>query len=96
MIQNAFSFNKQMVRSGSNDIAGHVPVQLCHKIWSHEYINIALLLKGSVELQDIFISSIVHVSGEGYFETPSLASLKDVIPNIQKWTDAFLIFTSVY
>ena len=96
IIQNSFSFNKQMVRLGSDDIAGHVPVQLCNKIWSHEYINISLLLKGSVELQDIFDSGIVRVSGRGYLETRSLASSKDVVPNIEKWTDAFLIFTSVY
>lgn len=96
VIQNAFSFNKQMVRLGSDDIAGHVPVQLCQKIWSHEYINISLLLKGSVELQDIFNSGIVRVSGKGYLETRALASSKDVVPNIEKWTDAFLIYTSVY
>ena len=96
VIQNAFSFNKQMVRLGSDDIAGQVPVQLCHKGWLHEYINIALLLKGSVELQDIFNSGIERVFGEGYLETLSLAKLTDFIPNIQKWRDAFLIFTSVY
>ena len=73
-----------MVHLGSDDIAGDVPVQLCHKIWWHEYINIALLLKGSVELQDIFNSGIVPVSGKGYLETRSLASSKDVVPNKEK------------
>ena len=32
LFQSVFSFCKEMVHLGSDDISGHVPVQLCQKI----------------------------------------------------------------
>ena len=92
----SISFAENRVRLGSDDIASHVPEQLCKKIWAHEYINLALLLKGSVELQDLFSTGVVHLTGKGQLEARPLVNTKDKVPNIEKWTDAFLIFASIY
>ena len=92
----SISFAENRVRLGSDDIASHVPEQLCKKIWAHEYINLALLLKGSVELQDLFSTGVVHLTGKGQLEARPQVNTKDKVPNIEKWTDAFLIFASIY
>lgn len=90
------SFSENRVRLGAEDISSHVPTQLCKKIWAHEYINISLLLKGSVELQDLFSSGVVHLTGKGHLEARPVVNTKDKVPSIEKWTDAFLIFASIY
>ena len=74
----------------------HVPAQLCQKIWANEYINLALLLKNKVELQDLFSSGVLHLTGGGRLETRPESTAKDTVSNIEKWTDAFLIFSSIY
>ena len=48
----SFTFGEETLSLGVEDMS-HVPSQLCQKIWFHQYVNIALLLKGNVELQDI-------------------------------------------
>ena len=90
------SFSENRVRLGAEDISSHVPTQLCKKIWAHEYINISLLLKGSVELQDLFSSGVVHLTGKGHLEARPVVNTKDKVTSIEKWTDAFLIFASIY
>ena len=90
-----FQFEEDSLRLGGEDMTAHVPQQLCQKIWAHQYINIALLLKGNVELQDLCSGGLVHITEKGQIETrPKI--VKDKVPNIDKWTDAFLIFTSIY
>ena len=81
---------------GVDDIFSHVPVQLCQKIWANEYINLALLLKNSVELRDFFSSGVLHLTGGGRLEMKPESTAKDKVSNIEKWTDAFLIFSSIY
>ena len=92
----SISFCENRVRLGAEDISSHVPEQLCNKIWAHEYVNISLLLKGSVELQDLFSSGVVHLTGKGHLEARPLVNTKDKVSSIEKWTDAFLIFASIY
>ena len=84
-----------MIKCSSDDLSAHVPHQLKEKIWSHKYFNIALLLKGTAELNEIFSGGLLHVSPEGKIEARPKQS-KEVIPNIERWTDAFLIFASIY
>ena len=76
-------------------MSAHVPLQLCQKIWAHQYINIALLLKGNVELQDLCSGGILHITDKGQLESRPRIT-KDKVPTIDKWTDAFLIFSSIY
>ena len=93
------SFNltrgEETLRLGGEDMSAHVPLQLCQKIWAHQYINIALLLKGNVELQDLCSGGILHITDKGQLESRPRIT-KDKVPTIDKWTDAFLIFSSIY
>lgn len=59
-------------------------------------MNIPLLLKGVGELHEMFSSGILHVDFQGHIETTKPKQSKDVNPNIEGWTDAFLIFYSIY
>ena len=45
--QNTHQSDFQMpdVRCADEDLAMHVPQDICIKIWKHEYINLAALLK---------------------------------------------------
>ena len=80
---------------GRGHVCTYVPLQLCRKIWAHQYINIALLLKGNVELQDLCSGGILHITDKGQLESRPRIN-KDKVPTIDKWTDAFLIFSSIY
>ena len=88
------------LRLGSEDMSCHMPSQICQKIWTHQYFNIHLLLKGAVELQSLCSGGLLHITNQGFLEARALESRsdlsKDKVPNIEKWTDAFLVFTSIY
>lgn len=84
-----------MLRCADDDLSAHVPLPLKQKIWSNKFINIALLLKGNAELSDLFSGGLLHVSEDGKIEAkPRL--LKEKVGNIDQWSDAFLIFGSIY
>ena len=77
-----------------DDIAAHVPLSLKQKIWAGNCINLALLTKGSAELQQ-FASSTFILSENGELEAkPKM--LHEHVTNIDRWTNAFLIFLYVY
>lgn len=84
-----------IIKCADDDLSAHVPHQLKEKIWTHKYINLALLLKGTAELNDIFSGGLLHVSPDGQIEAKPKQS-KETVPNIERWTDAFLIFASIY
>lgn len=90
-----FTGGEETLRLGGEDMSSHVPHQLCQKIWSHQYININLLLKGNVELQDFCSGGLLHITDRGQIETRP-KTVKEKVASIEKWTDAFLIFTSIY
>ena len=93
--QKSFPGGEETLRLGSDDISSHVPNQICQKIWAHEYINLNLLLKGNVELQDFCSGGVLHITDKGQVESrPKL--VKEKITTIDQWTDAFLIFASIY
>ena len=83
-----------MIKLSSDDLSAHVPHQLEEKIWSNKYFSIALLLKGIAELNAVFSGGLLHVYPEGKTEAKPKQS-KEIIPNIERWTDAFLIFASI-
>ncbi len=48
----------------------HVPEQIRQKIWRNEFINLALLLKGSVELSDLCAGSgMLRIGTSGFIES---------------------------
>ena len=83
------------IRLGSDEVSAHVPEILAEKICSHQYINLALLLNGNIELDQICTSNVLHVNDKGQIESRA-KSVNERIMSIEKWTDAFLIFMSVY
>ena len=85
----------ERIKCSSDDLSAHVPHQLKVKIWSHKYFNIALLLKGTAELNEMFSGGLLYISPEGKVEAKPRQS-KEIIPNIERWSDAFLIFISIY
>ena len=91
----AFTGGEEIMRLGSEDLSSHVPNQICKKIWAHEYININLLLKGNVELHEFCSGGVLHMTEKGQVESRPKV-VKDKVASIEKWTDAFLIFASIY
>lgn len=85
----------EMVRCGEDDIAFHVPETVKRKIRHHEFVNLAILLKGGVELAELFGGNLLSINDKGQLETRP-KTVSDKITNISKWTDAFFIFSSVY
>ncbi|KAJ8316731.1 hypothetical protein KUTeg_005677 [Tegillarca granosa] len=84
-----------VVWCADDDITAHIPNQLREKIWGHQYVNLVLLLKGSAELTDFYTASNLVLNEYGCLESRPKV-LKDKIPSIEKWTDAFLLFTNIY
>ena len=84
-----------ILKCADDDLSAHVPKQLKQKIWSNAYINIALLLKGNTELADMFSGGLLQVSSDGKIEARPRTS-KEKVMNIDQWSDAFLIFASIY
>ena len=79
-----------------DDIAAHVPSPLKQQIARGDYVNLALLLKGAVELTELWSGGNVLALGrDGVLETRQ-KTCKDKITNVEKWTDAFLIYASIY
>ena len=101
-VQDNMSFNLRIsdemspekIKCSSDDLSAHVPRQLKAKIWSHKYFNIALLLKGTTELNEMFSRGVLYISPEGKVEAKPRQS-KEIIPNMEHWSDAFLIFISI-
>ena len=86
----------EMVRCGGDGLSAHIPDQIRQKIWQHKYINLACLLKGSVELASMYEQGgLVRVNDQGVLETKS-KQVNDRIHSIEKWTDAFIIFSHIY
>ena len=78
------------LRCGDDGLAAHLPKQIQYKITSHQYINLALLLKGSIELDELCSGGTLHHNETGGIETRTKKS-KRAIRNIDEWTDAFII-----
>jgi hypothetical protein len=59
-----------------------------------EFINLSLLCRGGIERPIDFGASILHLSADGRIE--ARPKEKEVISSNDKWTDAFIIFLSIY
>jgi len=82
-------------RQSSDDVSVHVPASLKQRICRGEYINLALLLKGAVELADFTSGSSVFVLNGGTLESRP-RECKDELTSIERWSDAFIIFMDIY
>ena len=85
----------ELIALESDGIGSHIPHSLKQKYWASEYINIALLLKGTTELNS-FCSSSPMVIVEGGIIEARQPICKDNNQTLEKWTDAFLIFMSIH
>jgi len=85
----------QQVRLSNDDLAIHVPNQIKQQIIRGEYINLAILLKGAIEMNALCSGGYLTLNSEGRLETKQF-ECKDKIMSIEKWTDAFLIYSSIY
>lgn len=65
------------------------------KIKQHDYVNLTVLLKGAVELNNYSSGVILGVDENGQLVTKAKVS-NEQISSIEKWTDAFLIYSSIY
>lgn len=57
-------------------------------------MNLAVLLKGGVELAELFGGNLLSINGKGQLERRP-KTVSDKIASVEKWTDAFLIFSSI-
>ena len=79
----------------SDDLAAHISQSLRQQIGRGEYVNLTLLLKGSVELADFCSGIFLRLSADGHIESRP-KECKDKIKSIDNWTDDFLIYASIY
>jgi len=92
---NNFQSISILPRQANDDVSIHVPASLKQRICRGEYINLALLLKGPVELADYTNGGSVFVLNNGSLESRP-KECKDVISSIERWSDAFIIFMDIY
>ena len=83
------------LRCGDEDLTLHLPKQIIEKIFNQQYTNLAMLLKGSIELPELCSGGTLHINEKGCIESRPKIS-KQSIRSIDEWTDAFIIFSSVY
>lgn len=86
-----FHFEEESLRLGGEDITAYAPQQLRQRIWAHQYINIALLLKNNVVFQDLCFGGLVHITEKDQIETRP-KTVKDKVPNIEKMDRCFSYF----
>ena len=69
------------LRCGDDGLAAHLPKQIQYKITSHQYINLALLLKGSIELDELCSGGTLHLNetGRGIETRPKNLNAQSVI-----------------
>ncbi|XP_060563096.1 uncharacterized protein LOC132722588 [Ruditapes philippinarum] len=83
------------IRLADDDLAAHVPTSLKQKICRGEYVNLMLLLKGAVELSEFCKGTVFKLDSEGHIESAQ-KECKEQINCIEKWTNAFIIYASIY
>ncbi|XP_048743934.2 uncharacterized protein LOC125657358 [Ostrea edulis] len=77
--------------SVSDELGLHVPQTIKHKIWGKEYIELGKVLESELDSERGQKFSIV----EGQLVMQPKSNTKK-ITSIDSWTDAFLVFASIY
>ena len=88
--QSNFTVPSEAIRLADDDIALHVPRELCIKIRKGEYVNLAQLLRREPRERASGQGSKVTINKQGTLEL--LPKSTKQISNICEWTDAFLIY----
>lgn len=91
----SFGAGLNRTRCLSDEVFAHVPLSIREKIWAGGFINLAILLKGTCELDEFCSGGSLCVTSEGTIESRP-KECKNKVPNIEKWTDAFIIFMAIY
>lgn len=86
-----------IVRVLSSCDVGMIPsptISHYRKIWLNLYVNLATLLKGGIELTNLFDSASqkTHSAADPFLSFPQ----NQPVSSILQWTDAIIIFTSIY
>ncbi|MCG8077788.1 MAG: hypothetical protein JAY75_16325 [Candidatus Thiodiazotropha taylori] len=77
--------NIESLRCTGDEIFAHVPKSLRQQISKGEYINLALLLKGGMELKEFCSGGSLKLNAEGGIEMKAKVC-RDKITSIEKWT----------
>jgi len=78
-----------------DDVYVHVPLSLREQVRRGDYINLALLLKGAIELAEICNGNTLCMNAAGQI-VPKSKECKDKVQSIEMWTDAFIIYMAIY
>ena len=78
--------------SAHDDLSLHVPKSIKEKIWNGEYIDISVLLIREPSSLDTCTQKLVMVNGELIIKQ---AQEPVKIMDVEKWTNAFIIFSNV-
>lgn len=94
-VENMLFEGHELTRVAQDDITLHVPPTLKQKICKGEYVNLSLLIKGAVELAELYSGSTLKLNTDGTIAVrPTVC--KDDIGTIERWTDAFIVYMSIY
>ena len=85
----------QLLRCGGDNLGMLIPDNLQIKIKQNEYVNLATLIKGAVDCKETQNETLLGVDERGNIVAKPKSST-DKIVSIEQWTDAFLIFSSIY
>ncbi|XP_033749321.1 uncharacterized protein LOC117334012 [Pecten maximus] len=80
-----------MVPSVSDQLGDHVHASVKEKIWKNEYLDLGVLSDLDPELG--MRQNVVFINGSLQLR---VAQAKSKVNNIEEWTNAFLIYTSIY
>ena len=85
----------QLIRCGGDSLGMLTPENLQTKIKQNEYVNLALLLKGTVDAKEAQQETLLGIDERGNIVTKPRQSNEKIV-SIEQWTDAFLIYSSIY
>lgn len=88
---NQSSQNSQSISTASDNLSMHVSASNKEKICKGEYIDLALLLQNNY-IQQKPNQTISLISGELVIQQKQ----QQKITNIEQWTDAFIVYTSIF
>lgn len=94
-INEVFDDKPRKIRCGGDKLGSHVPESLKTKIKQNEYVNFSSLIKGPVEL-DMFDAGVTLGLDNSLNLVTRPRVQTDKISSIEKWSDAFLVFSSIY
>ncbi len=86
----------------SHEIDSHVPASIKAKIAKSEYVNLAFLLEGSLDVnrEQAFDIKVAGLNAFGGNEAGNIVlrgpGPRRKIESIETWTDAFLVFTHIF